>query len=56
MSITCLSNNKIAAGFESGHYIGMILIQIQETFHIVNHYILLKEIAFREFSGETTTA
>ena len=54
MSIICLSNNKIAAGFESGHYTGMILVQVQKSFHIVHHDILSKETEFRGFSGETT--
>ena len=52
----CLSylNNKIATGFESGIYTGMILIDLQEAFDTVNHDILLKKMEFIGFSEETT--
>ena len=47
-------NNEIAAGFESGFYTGMILIDLQKAFNTVNHDILLKKIEFIGFSEETT--
>ena len=39
---SCLSylNNKIATGFESGLYTGIILIDLQKAFDTVNHDIL----------------
>ena len=45
---SCLSylNNKIATGFESGLYTGMILIDLQKAFDTVNHDILLKKTEF----------
>ena len=41
---SCLSylNNKIATGFESSLYTGMILIDIRNALNAVNHNILLK--------------
>ena len=53
---SCLSylNNKIATGFESGLYTGMILIDLQKAFDTVNHNILLKKMEFMGFSEETT--
>ena len=53
---SCLSylNNKIATGFESGLYTGMILIDLQKAFDTVNHNILLKKMEFIGFSEETT--
>ena len=53
---SCLSylNNKIATGFESGLYTGMILIDIQKAFDTVSHDILLKKMEFIGFSEETT--
>ena len=53
---SCLSylNNKIAAGFESGLYTAMILINLQKAFDTVNHNILLKKMEFIGFSEETT--
>ena len=52
----CLSypNNKIATGFESGLYTGLILIDLQKDFDTVNHDILLKKMEFIGFSEETT--
>ena len=49
---SCLSylNNKIATGFESGLYTGMILIELQKAFDTVDHDILLKEMEFVGFS------
>ena len=46
-------SNKIAAGFESGIYNGMILIDLQKAFATVNHNILLKKIELVRFSEET---
>ena len=53
---SCLSylNNKIATGFESGLYTGMILIDLQKAFDTVNHNIVLKKIEFIGFSEKTT--
>ena len=45
------ANTKIATGFESGLYTGMILIDLQKAFDTVNHAIL-KRIEFIGFSGE----
>ena len=41
---SCLSylNNKIATGFESGLYTGMILIDLEKAFDTINHKILIK--------------
>ena len=52
---SCLShlNNKTAAGFESGLYIGMILFDLQKTLDTVSHDILLKKMEFIGFSEET---
>ena len=53
---SCLSylNSKIATGFESGLYTGMILIDFQKAFDTVNDDILLKKMEFIGFSEETT--
>ena len=42
---SCLSylNNKIATGFESGLFTGMILIDLQKAFDTINHDILIKK-------------
>ena len=42
---SCLSylNNKITAGFESGLFTGMILIDLQKAFDTINHDILIKK-------------
>ena len=42
---SCLSylNNKIAIGFESGLFTGMILIDLQKAFDTINHDILIKK-------------
>ena len=46
---SCLSylNNKIATGFESGLYTGMILIDLQKAFDTANHDIVLKNEVYR---------
>ena len=36
-------NNKIATGFESGLFTGMILIDLQKAFDNINHDILIKK-------------
>ena len=53
---SCLSylNNKLATGFESGLYTGVILIDLLKAFDTVNHDILLKKMEFIGFSEETT--
>ena len=50
---SCLSylNNKIATGFESGRFTGMILIDLQKAFDTMNHDILIKKMTFLGFSG-----
>ena len=53
---SCLSylNNKIATGFESGFYTGMILIDLQQAFDTINHDILVSKMELIRFSKETT--
>ena len=53
---SCLSylNNKIATGFESGFYTGMILIDLQKAFDTINHDILINKMELIGFSKETT--
>ena len=43
---SCLSylNNKIATGFESGLYTGMILIDLQKAFDTINDEILVTKM------------
>ena len=48
------ANTKIATGFESGLYTGMILIDLQKAFDTVNYDILLKKMEFIGFSDKTT--
>ena len=45
---SCLSylNNKIATGFESGLYTGMILTDLQKAFDAINHEILISEMEY----------
>ena len=52
----CLSylKEKIATGFESGLYTGMILIDLQKAFNTKNHDTLIKKMKFIWFSEETT--
>ena len=52
----CLSYliSKIATGFQSGIYTGMILIDLQKAFDTVNHDILLKKMKFIGFSEQKT--
>ena len=53
---SCLSylNNKIATGFESGLYTGMILIDLQKAFDTINHDILISKMKHLGFSKEAT--
>ena len=53
---SCLSylNNKIATGFESGLYTGMILIDLQKAFDTINHDILISKLKHLGFSKEAT--
>ena len=46
--------NKIATSFESGLYVGMILINLQKASDTVNHNTLLKKMKFMGFSEKTT--
>ena len=51
---SCLSylNNKIATGFVSGLYTGMILINLQKTFGTINHEILINKMEYLGFSKD----
>ena len=51
---SCLSylNDKIATGFESGLFTGMILIDLQKAFDTINHVILLNKMEYFGFSKE----
>ena len=53
---SCLSylNNKIATGFESGLYTGMIFIDLQKAFDSINHDILISKMKHLGFSKEAT--
>ena len=53
---SCLSylNNKIATGFESGLYTGMILIDLRKAFDTINHDILISKMKHLVFSKEAT--
>ena len=44
----CLSysNNKIATGFESSLYVGMILTDIQKAFDTANYNVLTEKMEF----------
>ena len=46
-------NNKIATGFESGLYTGIILIDLQKAFDTINHDILISKMKHLGFSKET---
>ena len=49
---SCLSylNNKIATGFGSGLYTGMILIDLQRVLDTINHEILINKMEYLAFS------
>ena len=51
---SCLSylHNKIATGFESGLYTGMILIDLQKAFNTINHEILINKMEYLGFSRD----
>ena len=49
LCLSCL-NNKIAVGFESSLYTGMILIDPQKAFNTINHEILINKIEYLGFS------
>ena len=53
---SCLSylNNKIATGFESGLYTGMVLIDLRKAFDTINHEILINKMEFLGFSKSVT--
>ena len=52
---TCLSflNDKILKGFDDGLVTGMILIDLQKAFDLINHDILLKKLSIIGFSDCT---
>ena len=52
---TCLSfmNDKILKGFDNGVLTGMILIDLQKAFDMINHDILLKKLSIISFSEHT---
>ena len=51
---SCLSYlyNKIATGFESGLFTGMILIDLQKAFDTINHDVLINKMKYIGFSEE----
>ena len=51
---SCFSylNNKVATGFESGLYAGMILIDLQRAFDTINHEILINQMEYLRFSKD----
>ena len=51
---SCLSylNYKIATGYESGLYAGMILIDLQKAFDTINHEILISKMEYLGFSKD----
>ena len=52
---TCLPflNDKILKGFDDGLVTGMILIDLQKAFDMINHDILLKKLSIIGFSDDT---
>ena len=50
----CLSylTDKISNGFNSGLLTGMVLIDLQKAFDIIDHYILLQKLPSLGFSNE----
>ena len=51
---SCFSdlNNKIATGFESGLYTGIIIIDLQKAFDTINHEILINKMEYLGFSKD----
>ena len=49
---TCLEHltNKITKGLEKGHFIGMILIDLQKVLDTIDHLILIKKTKYLGFS------
>ena len=49
---TCLGHltDKITTGFEKGLFTGMVLIDLQKAFDVINHQILLQKITYLGFS------
>ena len=52
---SCLSylNNKITTDFESVLHTGMVLIDLQKAFEMINHEILINKMEFLGFSKDT---
>ena len=52
---TCLSfmNDKILKGFDNGVLTGMILIDLQKAFDMINHDILFNKLNIIGFSDHT---
>ena len=46
-------NDKILKGFDDGLVTGMILIDLQKAFDMINHDILLKKLSIIGFSDHT---
>ena len=47
-------SNKIAIGFESGLFTGMMLIDLQKAFDTINHEILINKIEYLGFSKDAS--
>ena len=52
---TCLSflNDKILKGFDDGLVTGMILVDLQKAFDLINHDILVKKLSIIGFTDHT---
>ena len=46
-------NDKIFKGFDDGLLTGVILIDLQKAFYMINHGILLKKLSITGFSDHT---
>ena len=51
-SCLALLTDKVAKGFDSGVYTGMILIDLQKVFDTIDHEILLEKMSFVGFSKQ----
>ena len=53
---SCLTylHDKVAKGFDSGLLTGMILIDLQKAFDIIDHKILIEKMKCMGFSNDAT--